>query len=272
MTKDSYVKIRSHDFSIDEIANSGQCFRMFKISSDTWRVIAFDRSLCIHQEENFTHVFECSRKEFDEIWFNYFDMQRDYGKIKGNIRASGDPYLIAAINYGYGIRILRQDLWEIIVTFLISQRNNIPRIRKIIAKLCEPYGNHFPTPNILANYTENDFESLGLGYRSKYLRNITRSALKGDLNFDTLRKMNCQDAIGFLKCFSGIGDKVANCIALFGLHRVEAFPIDVWIRRIIEDEYDGNFDINRFSGYAGIVQQYMFFRQRSLRSRSTTID
>jgi N-glycosylase/DNA lyase len=164
---------------------------------------------------------------------------------------------------------LKQDLWEAMVTFVISQQNNIPRIKNIIAKLCEPYGNKFPTPDILEKYTENDFLSLGMGYRAKYLQNISKSVLEGDLNFSRLKSMNCSDAVNFLKQFSGIGDKVAHCITLFGLHKIEAFPIDVWIRRIIDDQYGGNFDVNRFFGYAGIVQQYMFFYQRSINGVKT---
>ncbi|GHU11171.1 8-oxoguanine DNA glycosylase [Alphaproteobacteria bacterium] len=256
------TKIHSLDFDMDQIANSGQCFRISKIAPETWQVIAWDKTLQIHQEEDHDYVFECSREEYHGIWFDYFDMQRDYGEIKKRIRATNDPYLIAAIDYGYGIRILKQDPWEATVTFLISQQNNIPRIRNIIAKLCEPYGNQFPTPNLLAKYTEDDFLSLGLGYRAKYLQDISKVVLKGDLDFNKLKCMNCSEVVNFLKQFNGIGNKVANCIALFGLHKIEAFPIDVWIKRIIDDQYGGNFDTNRFPGYAGIVQQYMFFYQR----------
>jgi N-glycosylase/DNA lyase len=237
---------------------------MSEISSNVWEVKAFSKRLIIRQkEETHSHIFECSSEEFEKIWFDYFDMGRDYGKIKANIRAIGDPYLTAAIDYGHGIRILRQDLWETMVTFLISQRNNIPRIKNIIAKLCQPYDGRFPAPDLLSQYTENDFLALGLGYRARYLQNIVKAVREGNLNLQELETMNSFDAINFLKDFSGIGDKVASCIALFGLHKVDAFPIDVWIRRIIDERYGGNFDKTRFSEYAGIVQQYMFFYRRS---------
>jgi N-glycosylase/DNA lyase len=190
-------------------------------------------------------------------------MDRDYGKIKADIRATGDPYLTAAVNYGCGIRILRQDPWETIVTFLISQQNNMSRIRSIIAKLCRPYGYQFPTPNLLASYTKDDFVALGLGYRARYLHKIVQAVLDGKLNLSELQVMNAVDAVAFLTRFDGIGHKVANCIALFGLHKLDAFPIDVWIRRIIDEQYGGNFDETRFPGYAGIVQQYMFFYRRN---------
>jgi N-glycosylase/DNA lyase len=264
MEKNNYVKIHLPDFSLRQIANSGQCFRMKEISLGVWEVIALNKRLQIQEErdsQNF--IFDYSHREFDEIWFNYFDLERDYSKIKADIKATGDSYLIAAVNYGHGLRILRQDLWETILTFLISQRNNIPRIKNIIAKLCKPYGCQFPTANMLSKYTEDDFLALGLGYRAKYLRNIIKTVMAGDLNLDELKTMDFCDAISFLKRFDGIGDKVANCIALFGLHQIDAFPIDTWIRRIVDKQYGGNFDKTRFPGYAGIVQQYMFFYQRS---------
>jgi N-glycosylase/DNA lyase len=226
-----------------------------------------NQSLRIHQEGNYDYVFECSREEYKKIWFDYFDMQRDYGAIKEHVRSTNDAYLIAAINYGYGIRILKQDLWETIVTFIISQQNNISRIKNIITKLCEPYGDRFPTPDLLEKYTEDDLLSLGLGYRAKYLKNISRAVLDGDLNLNELKNTNYSNVINCLKQFDGIGNKVANCIALFGLHKIEAFPVDVWIKRIIDDQYCGNFDLERFSKYAGVIQQYMFFYQRSIAKR-----
>ncbi|MDR3180142.1 MAG: hypothetical protein LBT70_04585 [Holosporaceae bacterium] len=264
MEKNHYIKIRPADFNLHQIENSGQCFRISEISANVWEVHAFNKRLLIRQEgERHDYVFECSSEEFRKIWFDYFDMGRDYGKIKSNLRAIGDPYLTAAVDYGYGIRILRQDLWETIVTFLISQQNNISRIKNTIVKLCRPYDDRFPTPDLLSKYTENDFLALGLGYRAKYLQNIVKAVRENNLNLRELKTMNSFEAINFLKSFRGIGDKVANCIALFGLHKVDAFPIDVWIKRIIDERYGGNFDKTRFSEYAGIVQQYMFFYRRN---------
>jgi N-glycosylase/DNA lyase len=268
MEKNSYVKINLPDFNLYQIANSGQCFRMSEISSGVWEVIALNKYLRIHQEEERIYTFECSSREFNEIWFDYFDMERDYGKIKADIRAIGDPYLTAAVDYGYGVRILQQDLWETIVTFVISQQNNIPRIKNIVARLCEPYGYRFPTAALLSKYTEDDFLSLGLGYRARYLRNIVKAVTDGELNLHELKTMDSFDAVNFLRRFSGIGNKVANCIALFGLHKVDVFPIDVWIKRIIDEQYDGNFDISRFPKYAGIVQQYMYFYQRNCKEQT----
>lgn len=260
--KNNYVKISSRDFNIEQIANSGQCFRIYEVSPGNWKIIAFEKALTISYDGATEYILECSVDEYQKIWRDYFDLQRDYGVIKENIRATGDPYLIAAVNYGYGIRILHQDLWETIVTFIISQRNNIPRIRKIISKLCD--GEKFPSPKLLATYSETDFLAIGLGYRAKYLVDISRAAVSGKLSFDNLKKMNYIEVIDSLKKFNGIGNKVANCIALYGLHKLEAFPIDIWMKRIINKRYFGNFDPYRFAEYAGIVQQYMFFYERHL--------
>ncbi len=245
-----------------QIADSGQCFRITNISSADWEIMAYNKALKIHREDDYTFAIECTREEYKKIWFDYFDMNRDYGSLKKKIISTNDPYLISAVNYGYGIRILKQDLWEIMVTFLISQQNNIPRIKRIIANLCAPFKTKFPTPYDLKKYTEKDFLSLGVGYRSIYLQNIVKSVIKGDLNLNKLREMETEKAVTFLQSFRGIGIKVANCIALYGLHRIESFPVDIWIKNIIKDHYNNNFDVSKFPGYAGIVQQYMYFYER----------
>ncbi|MDR0942191.1 MAG: hypothetical protein LBM19_01055 [Holosporales bacterium] len=257
------LKFKIPDFSIEQIANSGQCFRINK-TENAWQVIALGKVLEIQQVDKNSCAFNCSKEEYENIWTNYFDLNRNYNEIKKAILETKDAYLIKAVEYGYGLRILKQDAWEIIVSFIISQRNNIPRIKNTIKKLCVPYGAFFPWASDLAKHTEKDFKSMGLGYRAKYLVDIVKAVNSGDFDIEYLKKLSYQDAIKYMKQFNGIGDKVANCIALFGLHKIEAFPRDVWINRIIENQYNGKFNIKRFAGYAGIVQQYMFFYQRSL--------
>lgn len=256
------IEIRSDDFNIAQIANSGQCFRISEQYTGIWLVVAFGKSLKIHVKDDNTHIFECDTDEYNELWHNYFDMQRDYGEIKAKIRVVGDPYITRAVDFGYGMRILNQDLWEVIISFIISQQNNIPRIRGIIKRLCAPYGLRFPTPQELASFSEDELEKIGFGYRARYVRNMAIAVTEGRLNFDELQKMSYHEAVAYLKKFDGIGDKVANCIALFGLRKLEAFPVDVWIKRILQKQYGGEFDIRRFPGYAGLVQQYMFYYER----------
>lgn len=252
------------DFDIAQIADSGQCFRFSKLDSRTWRVIAFRKILDIEKLSGDNYLFYCDENEFRDIWYNYFDLQTDYGVIKNFVYNLNDNYLAAAVNYGYGIRILRQDLWEMIVSYIISQRNNIKRITNTINKICSYFSGFFPSPIELSQFTENDFIKLGLGYRTEYLARITKSVINRDLDLEKLKLMETAEAINYLKQFKGIGEKVANCIVLFGLYRTDAFPIDTWIKRIIDKEYYGVFDINKINQYAGIIQQYMFFYQRFL--------
>ncbi|MDR0595240.1 MAG: hypothetical protein LBF94_00875 [Puniceicoccales bacterium] len=260
------IEIKNYDFSIEQIANSGQCFRINKLKSkNIWQVVALGKILNIRPMSKNTHLFFCSSEEYQNVWKDYFDFKRDYGEIKKFILKVSDPYLNDAVKHGFGLRILRQDPWEVTVSFIISQRNNILRIRNTIEKLCTPHGKVFPAPQILAKYTEEDFRAIGLGYRAKYLLNIAKAVDSGEFDVKYLRTLSYADAIKYLKRFNGIGDKVANCIALYGLHKLEAFPMDVWMRRIIGEQYGGNFDIKRFPGYAGIVQQYMFFYERSIK-------
>lgn len=254
------------DFDIEQIANSGQCFRITKMSNSKWMIKAFGKTLYINKENMNKYIFDCTEKEYINIWHDYFDLGTDYSKYKNIIRSSGDKYLMDAINFGYGIRILRQDLWETIVSFIISQQNNITRIKRIIERLCCAFGDDFPSPALLKDYSEDDFKKLGLGYRSKYLVGLVRAVLDDSLNLDYIKTLATKDALAYLQKFHGIGEKVANCIALFSLHKTEAFPQDVWIKRIIATRYTGKFPFNKYATFAGIVQQYMFFYERSLKN------
>ncbi len=248
------------DFNIEQIADSGQCFRMDKIENGRWRVRAFNRELEITQRLEEVR-FDCSQDEFDAVWFDYFDMSRDYSAIKSSVLALGDEYLSAAVQFGYGLRILRQDLWETIISFIISQRNNIPKIKNTVSKLCRGTV-AFPSAMELIEFSDEELKTCGLGYRAKYIKDIAQNVCNSKFDLEKLKNLDYTQAIDYLKTQNGVGDKVANCVALFGLHKTEAFPIDVWIRRIIDTYYNGHFDISRFTGYAGIVQQYMFYYEK----------
>lgn len=252
------------DFDIEQIANSGQCFRFSKLDSKTWQVIAFRRTLRIERISDTEYMFHCDENEFQNIWYHYFDLETNYTAIKDFVKTLNDPYLIAAINYGYGIRILRQDLWEMIVSYIISQQNNIKRISNTINKICTYFSGAFPSPTELSQFNEDDFIKLGLGYRAKYIAEITEAVVNNALDFEKLKMLTTPEVIKYLKRFNGIGDKVASCIALYGLHKTDAFPIDTWIQRIITKQYNGKFEIDRIQPYAGIIQQYMFCYQRFL--------
>lgn len=254
--------LRSNNFDIQQIAESGQCFRINCTGQNTWQVIALNRRLVIIKHSDGVHEFHCSQNEFDKVWRDYFDLNTDYTSVAKI--AYGDPYLMAAIEYGRGIRILKQDLWEMIVSFVISQQNNIPRIKATINKLCAPYDDKFPTPYDIAQYSIEYLKSLGLGYRADYIYRISHDICDGAFDLQKLKMLNYQDAVLYLLKLRGVGIKVANCVALFGLYKTEAFPIDVWIQRIIDKHYNGVFDYKKFGQYAGIIQQYMYFYERNV--------
>lgn len=259
------VKIQNMDLS--QIADSGQCFRWNRLNEGVYEIIAFDRYLKIEQNGSVFN-FSCNEDEWKEVWASYFDAGTDYAAIGKRIEGSGDNYLKEAYAHGSGIRILRQDLWEVIVSFIISQNNNIKRIRGSIEAICDkaalpllndaPAGKYrFPGP---FDVTEDFFidRELGLGYRDEYLTKMYEYARMSDSFPDKLKLLDNKGAFNELKSFKGIGDKVANCICLFGLHHIDAFPIDTHIKQILNAHYPGGFDFERYKGYAGIIQQYMF--------------
>ncbi len=261
------MKITINNMDLSQIADSGQCFRWKALKEDSYEVIAFDRYLKIEQKgSDFT--LSCNEEEWKDIWFSYFDMDTDYESIGRRIEGSDDAYLLQAYRHGSGIRILRQDLWETIISFIISQNNNIKRIKGSIEAICdkaalplkegEKNGRYrFPKPGEIDREFFND-RSLGLGYRDGYLADMYDYAGKNPDFPERLKTMTEDEAMKELKSFKGIGNKVANCICLFGLHHIDAFPIDTHIKQILNLYYPEGFDFERYRGSAGIIQQYMF--------------
>lgn len=259
------------NFDIDSIARSGQCFRMEQIAPDVYSVIHKHHYLEITVKENGNYLFSCSAEDLSRVWIDYFDL-RNYGidiyrEAAQRMSNSGDPYLMEALEYGSGLRILRQDLWEVMVSFMISQNNNIPRIKKIIEALCQRYGktfgwhekifHMFPEPETLTN--EQELREMGLGYRAPFISRLAAGVASGRIDLTRLKQLDRMTAHNYLLSICGIGPKVAACIELFGLHYMNAFPVDVWMGRIIEREYGGKFPIERYKGIEGLIQQYMFF-------------
>lgn len=242
-----------------QIADSGQCFR-WKKTEGGYMIPAFGKILnCTQDGDRLT--FDCTEEEWEKIWSHYFDMDTDYAHIEAIIRESGDDHLIDAFEEGSGIRILRQDLWETIVSFIISQNNNIPRIKNSIEKICErihPDTKAFPSADDIPDGFFDD-SSLGLGYRNVYLAEFV-SFVKQNKDWVTKYDGMCyNDAYEQLIKVKGIGKKVANCICLFALHHVEAFPVDTHVKQLLDKYYPNGFDFERFEGVAGIVQQYLFY-------------
>nr|WP_295282770.1 8-oxoguanine DNA glycosylase [uncultured Blautia sp.] len=267
------ITVELDNFSLREICQSGQCFRMRETAEkNTYELIAGDKYLKASQEGSIVNFF-CSDMEFICYWVPYFDIDVDYGKYIQTVNPR-DSYLNAAVQCGSGIRILHQDLWEMIITFLISQQNNISRIRGCIEKLCVRYGEQmesdgteyysFPTPEQLSAATEADLRQLGMGYRARYIVETTRSILTGEVSLDRLYQIKYyRTARKELMKLSGVGEKVADCICLFALHHMDAFPIDTHIRQVLDEHYRRGFPNRRYRGMRGIMQQYIFYYELS---------
>jgi len=271
------IKREIHEFDLRKIAESGQCFRMNLLSSGAYCITAFDRYLEITDMGNDTFAFSCSDTDFRNIWMDYFDLSSDYGTIESRIPAD-DLFLRRAVEYGRGMRILRQDPWEVTASFIISQRKSIPAIKSAVEGLCTRYGAQkeqdgkkyfcFPSAETLSKLICDDLHACALGYRDKYILSAAKSVAGGEVRFPDLRDAGEESAKAVLKSMYGVGVKVADCILLFGLHYINAFPVDTWIRRIIDAEYSGRFPADRYDGCLGIIQQYMFYYGRSREYRS----
>lgn len=261
--KQEHIKIPISNFSIGQICGSGQCFRMTPLDNGRYRVIAHGRLLELEQEGELV-TFYCGPQDYEEIWRPYFDLDVDYGQFIRSIQPE-DSYLTRAAQFGSGIRILNQDLWEMIITFIISQQNNIKRIRKCIDTICVRYGvpcagfYDFPTPGALAEATEEELRACGLGYRSRYLVGTARCVTGGEVCLKRLKTLGYGEAKTELLKLPGIGSKVADCVCLFALHHLEAFPVDTHIRQVLDNWYPDGFPAGLYAGYLGVLQQYAFY-------------
>ena len=261
------------DFDLDKIARSGQCFRWQKAGEKTWRIIHKGQCLSIWELDEGRYRLSCSEEAYQAHWRLYFDLDEDYHKIREKIKAADDPFLHAACTYGKGIRILRQDPWETLVSFIISQNKNIPAIKNCIALLCAAAGELmaddmgekytvFPSPEAVLGMSEEQLRACRLGYRWKYVRSAALAVAEGVLDLSALMSAEEEETLARLTAVPGVGVKVANCVSLFGLHHMDAFPVDVWIRRTLANEYPAGYPMERYRPYNGVYQQYMFFYYR----------
>lgn len=257
------------DFDLDRIAESGQCFRWEKVEESTYRIIAGKSCLYITALGEGRFELDCSEAEFENFWQDYFDLKESYREIRERIDPGLDPFLWQAAEHEKGIRILRQDPWEMLISFIISQNKNIPAICRSVELLAESCGEKrtdsrgrvyytFPEPKAVAALTGEVLKECKLGYRCKYVRAAAEDVVEGRIGLEQLVGAEEAYTIKSLTGLFGVGVKVANCVSLFGLHHVDAFPIDVWIKRILETEYPNGYPFERYSPYNGICQQYMF--------------
>lgn len=267
------------DFNLKHIFECGQCFRFNEIEKNTYLGIAKGNALCISQDSDSITLYETTEEDFKNIWYDYFDLGRDYGEIKKSL--SVDPVMKNAISYGDGIRILNQDLWETVISFIISASNNIPRIKGIIERFCTSFGREinymgqtyysFPDIDTVYKLSKEDLSVIRAGYRDKYIMDAAQKFQNGQINDGYIRSLTTPEAKKMLLTINGVGEKVCNCILLFGLQRVDSFPIDVWIKRIVEKLYFGEvqniptiaeFAKKHFGDIGGFAQQYLFFYAR----------
>ena len=287
MKEQQYILKEPKTFNLKDIFECGQCFRWNEQEDGSYTGIWKENVVNVKKEGQ-DYVFSgiCKHKNLEEEIYTYFDLDRNYEKIKEEL-SKKDRYMKTSIVHGKGIRILNQDLWETIISFIISANNNIPRIKGIIERLSKAYGNEiewkgktyytFPTPEELKNVTVKEYRDLGLGFRDIRIYETTKMILDGKVNLKELKENpNTMEVREKLLTLSGVGPKVADCILLFSdLKRLEVFPIDVWVRRVMNDLYIQNEDETKvskkqiekiarenFGDLAGLAQQYLFYWRR----------
>lgn len=278
--------IKNNSFEPKHIFECGQCFRWNKQEDGSYLGVFRNNVMSVKKESDSIIFRGSCDKNIQKVCEDYFDLNRNYDEIKSKLM-NVDDFLKTSIEYGYGIRILNQDLWECIISFIISANNNIPRIKRIIERISCKYGKKivfegkdyytFPTPEQLSNATVQDLRELGLGFRDVRVYNTTKMILEKQVDLHRLEKLNNSEEIReeLLK-LDGVGPKVADCIMLFStLKRLDVFPIDVWVRRVMNELYikaEDETKVNKkeiskiaedkYKNLAGIAQQYLFYWKR----------
>jgi N-glycosylase/DNA lyase len=276
------IKLKKEDFNIEQIALSGQCFRWNKSADKKYTGVFLGHVCEVEQNGKEITFGGLSDEEFNDFGVEYFDLKRDYKKIKDSYK--DDEILKNAIAYGEGVRILNQGEFETLISFIISANNNIPRIKKSIEKICEKYGKRidfngntyftFPTPEELNRAREDELRACGVGFRDKYIKKACEMITSKNIDLKRIKSLPIEQCRKELLKISGVGPKVADCVMLFSMGKTEAFPVDVWIKRIIEELYlkqeaslkeISEFAECRFGEFAGIAQQYLFNYARNNR-------
>ena len=281
------IRLKCNDIDIEKTFACGQCFRWkHRRGRDGFTGVAGKRAARIRTECGNIVIEEIGKAGGEDsavFWRNYFDIDRDYGAAQDYLKAH-DKKIATAIEAGDGIRILRQDLWETIVSFIISQNNNIPRIQGCIENLAKLYGEEvatltdseapegiavlhaLPNPEVLSKLTADDLAPIRLGYRAPYLIKAAREYLEIAPRFK--ESLSAEEELDLLLSLTGVGPKVASCISLFGLSRIESFPVDVWVKRVMHEVYGlsesdargmKKYAAEHFGPYGGLAQQYLFY-------------
>ena len=267
--------IELKDFIPMQTFECGQCFRWEKDTDGSYVGVAGKRAVRISAEGSKMTVSGCDENDYNAFWKKYLDAERDYESIKKHICIN--EVMENAVAFGGGIRILRQEFFETLISFIISQRSSIPRIKTCVNRLCEKYGDKidfegktlytFPTPERLGSLTEADFAALGVGYRAAYIVDAVKRVLSGETDEKFLLNADTKTARAELMKIRGVGDKVCDCVLLFSLGKYDLFPSDVWIKRVMEESFlskDAKSSGEKLFGeYSGFAQQYLFYWRRN---------
>lgn len=252
--KSPNIILYEQDLVLDDVLDTGQAFRWDKISENRYRGSSLDHELEIYGENGVFTLKNTTESEFLNVWYDYFDLGTDYSKLRELY--SADSALKSACGFSKGIRLLRQDFWEALVSFIFSSNNNITRIKGIIARLAEHYG-HFPTPAELSLETPESLGYLRSGFRAKYIVDAAQKVACGEVDLEQIKKLPYEAAKAELMKIKGVGPKVADCVLLCGAYKTEAFPVDVWIKRVMAEYYQNGFP-EEFYETRGIAQLYLF--------------
>ena len=293
---EDYIAIEEvKNFSLKQTFECGQCFRFYKINDNNYIIVAFEKVIELKQDGNNIFIYNSSEDDVKNIWIKYFDLDRDYSEIQKEL--SKDELLRKSVEFGPGIRILNQDPFEILISFIISARNSIPSIMKTINKISLKFGREieykgtlyyaFPTIDQIKDATLEDIQETGASFRSKYIidtiSNVYKSkeAIKSGnkelidelkkYDLDYIKNLDDDECHKALQEFKGVGAKVADCIMLFSMEKYSAFPVDVWVKRAMIYFYGAEdaslnkiriFGRNKFGKLSGFAQQYLFYYAR----------
>ncbi len=255
-----------YPFDLEQTLDCGQSFRWSKNDDGSFTGVAYGKVATVSYEDKKLTVIENGDAD-ENLWRKYFDLDLDYADIKENL-SQMHPVLMEASNYAGGIRILNQEPFEALITFIISQNNNISRIKGIVSRLCENFGEKlddthyaFPNAQTLSKLSPDDLAPIRAGFRNRYIIDAAKRVQNGEINLNNLRDMEYIKAQKELLKITGVGVKVADCVLLYGLHRLESFPLDVWMKRAMSVLFD-NMSGDEFGKFGGIAQQYIFHYSR----------
>jgi N-glycosylase/DNA lyase len=279
-------------FDTQKVFDCGQCFRFDPVPDSIHEIefagCAHGRYISVAQDGDTLYIYNATAEDYENIWKHYLGLDRDYGEINADILALSDnPALADAVKMSSGIRILKQEEWETICSFIISQNNNIPRIKKLVAAISAKCGYEidvslmeghiadahklqsghfysFPTPESILSLGIQGLAELKTGFRAKYIYDAAEKMTRGEIDLEFLKNADTNDSIKHLCSVKGIGPKVASCALLFGFSKLDAFPIDVWIKKVMAKYFDKDFDPATLGRFAGIAQQYLFYYERYL--------